>query len=64
MNKRLKLFLISKNIYIATTLTKLPRYRITVVHKLINRNWHSISEIKGALPIESNSVTLNYSIRR
>lgn len=30
----------------------------------INRNWHSISEIKGALPIESNSVTLNYSIRR
>lgn len=43
---------------------KLPRYRITVVHKLINRNWHSISEIKGALPIESNSVTLNYSIRR
>lgn len=63
MNKRLKLFLIAIKKYLYCN-KKLPQYRITVVHKLINRNWHSISEIKGALPIESNSVTLNYSTRR
>lgn len=64
MNKRLKLFLIAIKKYLYCNNKKLPQYRIIVVHKLINRNWHSISEIKGALPIESNSVTLNYSTRR